>query len=127
MLTLTATIEDVHGNRYENAVILINSINYTANQSLQSALDLSKTPPDRTPVSGQNTLQLNFNAYLYPNAQAVIAKKVPMVLRSKSGPSSDWHTITLPEAISDTSTFEAVCEAYVMSTIVPQLAVIEGN
>lgn len=121
MLTLTSPIEDVHGNRYDQAVILINTINYSANTHIQSALDVSQKPPVRNSQPSLNSIQLAFNAYIYPNLQAVTANKVPMNLRSKSG--QDWHTVVLPEAVTDATDFESLCEQYVLSTIIPQLAI----
>lgn len=121
MLTLDFMIEDVHGNQHANAVIFINNINYASNQSHQSSLNLSQTPPTRMETHSNTTFELNFNAYLYPDLAAAQTKKVPMPLRSKSG--NDWHTLRLEGPVSDTSTFEHLCEQFVLTTILPTLKV----
>lgn len=120
MLMLDFPIEDVHGNRYENAVLLISSIQYNVNQTINSALDLQPAIPARTPDQVSGHIGLNFTAYIFPNPQAVSLKKIPMPFRKKTG--EDWFNIVL-QAPVNAEDLESVCEQHLSTLILPAFAI----
>lgn len=116
MLNLNQSFQDVHGNVYPAAVVIINHVNFNCQEqaSIQSQV-LEAGEVTYTPAQVTNHRTVSFSAWLYKDAQALADMKQPMPLRNSSG-QEHFHfqadeTVTVANAV-------ASCEQWVLDNII---------
>lgn len=119
MLNVPFVIEDVHGNVYPQAVIVISTMNVVENSNWSTTVVLNAgVPTYATPTTNSNK-SVNYQAFLFKDADAVMNEKRPMALRDKNG--AEYFTFLVDLVPTSQEGKMALVEDHLLNTILPQL------
>lgn len=119
MLNVPFVIEDVHGNVYPQAVIVISTMNVVENSNWGTSVVLNAGVPTYTTPTTNNHKSVNYQAFLFKDADAVMNEKRPMALRDKNG--TDYFTFLVDFVPTNQEGKMALVEDHLLNTILPQL------
>lgn len=122
MFNVPFSIQDQHGNIHTNAVVVINQINYSCTDSSTSYLPSVYDAGNIEYITSDSpSRSLAFNAFVWKDAQAFADKKQPISLRDTNN--TDWFNVPLTTVLTNHADRLAACNAYVLDTVLPSLAV----
>lgn len=120
MITVPYTIQDIHGNVYPSAVVLVNSINVNENSQSNVLLTMTGGVENYTTTTN-NSKNLNFQAIMYKDLAALNSNKEPMPLKDANG--RDWHSFFVEVAPNTQEGWVNLVESHIETTILPQLQI----
>lgn len=118
MIEVNGRFEDVHGISHADPVVVVNSLQYSANHRKNLAFVVENgnvKTVDQSDGMSESTVTLAFSAVLYVNKQAMINGKQPLRLRDKG--MQEWFMLSLPSTLPE-SQWLAAAENHIQQHII---------